>query len=286
MSGDGTEYKPAWSPDGQWIAYVTWDSSGTGNIFKTRADGSGSPQKLTNTPAFYTDVAFTTDGSRIVARRGNALMRSQVDSEFGGLRIPLDLVWLPAGGGDVTMIVPARGLGTPHFGPESDRVYFYSGSGGLLSMRYDGTDRRTHLRFTGRPVPGAPQPPSADEARISPDGNWAVAQNSYQLFLTVVPKVGGDAPSINLYGPSVPAVQITDIGADSYSWTPDSKFITWVVGSTFFRRSVDSVQLEPPKPEEKKPDAATEKKDEPKKDEAKKDEPKKEEPKKIGRAHV
>ena len=35
---------PEWSPDGQWIAYVTWSDDG-GDIWKMRADGSGSPVK-------------------------------------------------------------------------------------------------------------------------------------------------------------------------------------------------------------------------------------------------
>ena len=43
--------------------------------------------------------AFAPDGDRIVALRGNAFLRNRTFSEFGGLRIPLDLVWLPAGGG-------------------------------------------------------------------------------------------------------------------------------------------------------------------------------------------
>jgi Tol biopolymer transport system component len=283
-SSDGGEYKPAWSPDGQWIAYVSWESAGAGHIWKMRADGSGAPQKLTSTSAFYTDPVFSPDGARIVARRGNAWMRSQTESEFGGLRVPLDLVWLPAEGGDVTLIVPARGLGSPHFGPEKDRIYFYSGGNGLLSMRYDGTDRRTHIRFTGRPVPGVPQPPSASGAKISPDGQWALASYSNQLFVAAVPKVGGDAPSVNLFGPSVPAVQLTDIGADSYAWSSDGKTVTWSVGSTFFRRPFDSIQFEPPKPptppEKKEGESAEKKPADTEKDEAKKDEQKKEEPKK------
>jgi hypothetical protein len=62
-----------------------------GHIWRIAADGRGRPQRLTSVPAFYTDISFSPDGSRIVALRGNAFMRTQTFSEFGGLRIPLDV---------------------------------------------------------------------------------------------------------------------------------------------------------------------------------------------------
>ncbi|HUG44026.1 MAG TPA: amidohydrolase, partial [Acidobacteriota bacterium] len=112
------EFKPTWSPDGKSIAYVTWNEQGEGHVWLATAEGGAPPQRLTTVPAFYTDPVFSPDGSRIVSRRGSAWMRSQTPSEFGGLRISLDLVWIPIEGGDARLIVPARGLGSPHFGPE------------------------------------------------------------------------------------------------------------------------------------------------------------------------
>jgi len=249
-SGDLPEFKPVWSPDGQWIAYVTWDRDGTGAIWRIPA-GGGQPQQLTRVSAFYTDLTFSPDGARIVARRGSAWMREQNPSEFGGIRIPLDLVWLPSGGGDVSMIVPARGLGLPHFTNDPNRIYFYSAQG-LVSLRYDGTDRKTHLRITGRPQPGAAaaQPPAASDALVSPDGHWVAARYSNQLFVTALPQVGGDAPSVNLFSPAVPTVQVTDIGADSFGWSQDGKTLTWTTGATFFRRPFDSLIFEPTRPQD------------------------------------
>lgn len=241
------EFKPSWSADGRWITYVTWDDNREGHIWKIRSDGSGQPQRLTNVPAFYTDPVFSPGGDRLVARRGNAWMRVQTPSEFGGIRIKLDLVWLSAEGGNVNLIVPARGLSTPHFTSESDRIFYYS-SDGLVSMRYDGTDRREHLKITGRPNPRSPRPPSADDARISPDGRWALAEVGNQLYVTAVPQFGGEStPSVNVFSPSVPAKRITDIGADSFSWADGGKSIAWSVGSTFFKRPLDSVSFEPEK---------------------------------------
>lgn len=244
-SGDDHEFKPEWSPDGNSLVYVTWDYNDGGHIWKTAADGSGQPQRLTKTPAFYTDPVFSPDGSRIVARRGNAWMRSQTPSEFGGLRIPTDLVWLPADGGDVQLIVPARGLDSPHFGPEGDRIYFYSREG-LVSMRYDGTDRRTHLKVMGKPRRGN-RPAPAQGAMVSPDGSRVLVLSSHELFITPMPPSVGKAPSVKLSSPSIPVKQITDIGADSFGWADGGKTVTWSVGSTFFRRPVDSISFEPDK---------------------------------------
>ncbi len=245
---DVDEFKPAWSPDGKTLAFVTWNYNGDGHIWKVAADGSGTPQRLTRTAAFYSDPRYSPDGTRIVAQRGNAWMRSQEPSEFGGLRIPTDLVWIPAEGGETQLIVPARGLGTPHFGPEPDRVYFYSREG-LVSMRFDGTDRRTHLKLTGKPRRGN-RPGPAQGAQISPDGHRVLAKTSNQLFLLPLPPVGGEPPEVNLFSPAVPTAQITDVGSDSFNWSADGKSVTWSVGATFFRRPLETISFEPSKGKE------------------------------------
>ncbi len=247
------EFKPAWSPDGRWLAYVTWNYNGDGHIWKTAADGSGSPTRLSTTPAFYSDPVFSPDGTRIVARRGNAWMRSQTPSEFGGLRIPTDMIWLPADGGDANLIVPARGLGWPHFGPEEDRIYFYS-SDGLISVRYDGSDRRIHLKILGKGR-RSDRPSPARGAAISPDGKWALANANNQLFVLPVPPLGGKAASVNVFRPAIPTKQITDLGADSFGWADDGGTLTWSVGSTFFRRPLSSVVFEPRKEEAEQEEA-------------------------------
>jgi predicted amidohydrolase len=237
--GDEREFQPAWSPDGRWIAYTTWDVDG-GHIWRTAADGRGQPQRLTSVPAFYTDLTFSPDGSRIVALRGNAFMRTQTFSEFGGLRIPLDVVWLPAAGGDVSLIVPARGVGRPHFAGDPSRVYVYSRDG-LISMRFDGTDRRTHLRVTGRPNPRAPQPPAAEAVIMRPGGGWALASSENQLHVLAVPPAGGEAPTVGVGGGGVPVRRITDIGADYFGWSEDGSTIYWAIGASLFRRPFDSI---------------------------------------------
>jgi Tol biopolymer transport system component len=239
--GDDWEFQPAWSPDGRWIAYVTWGVDG-GHIWRMRADGRGQPQRLTSEPAFYTDLAFSPDGARVAALRGNAFMRTQTFSEFGGLRIPVDVVWLPAEGGEVRLVVPGGRFRNPHFAGGAERIHLYSRDG-LVSMRLDGTDRRTHLRVTGRPNPRAPEPPPADAVLMRPGGGWALARSANQLYVVAVPPTGGEAPTVSVSGGGVPVKRITDVGSDYFGWSDDGRTIYWAIGSTVFRRPFDSIDF-------------------------------------------
>jgi len=269
------EFMPTWSPDGAWIAYVTWGHDG-GNIWKMRADGSGTPQQLTHTTAFYSDVVWSPDGEKIVALR--APRQAKIESGFDTGNFPMeDVIWIPAVGGAATTIIPLRGAGSPHFARNPEILYLYT-QGGLISLRLDGTERHTRVRVTGPGLYFAEQPVPANDMRISPDGNWLLTHVRNQLYVLALPPTDeSDPPTINIQGPSVPAKKLSDIGADYFEWADDGKTITWAVGSTFYRQSLASVDFEPPKkPEDDK--AAG--KDGEKKDAAKADE-KKEEKKKL-----
>jgi hypothetical protein len=167
-------------------------------------------------------------------------MRNQTFSEFGGLRIPLDVVWVSANGGAVQLIVPARGVGTPHFAGERDRVFVYSRDG-LISMRLDGTDRINHLKVNGRPNPRSNTPPSANAVMMRSDGNYALASSENQLYVMAVPPAGGEAPAVGVTGGAVPVKKLTDIGADYFGWAENGKTIYWAIGSTIFRRNFDGI---------------------------------------------
>ncbi len=282
-SGNAREFQPAWSPDGKSIAYVTWSSEG-GQLWKVAASG-GTPVQLSRSLGVYSNPAWSPDGTKIVLLRGNAYDRENSGFD-GGQTANADLVWIPADGGDANLILPARGAGGPHFTHEKDRIYVYTALG-LVSLRYDGTDRRTHLQVKGQGLYAAEEPVPASDIQPSPDGQWVLAHVMNQLYLIAMPAVGGEAPTVNVMTPVVPAKRLTDIGADYFGWADDGKTITWAVGASFFRQPLSAISFEAPKDEKKeseKKDAETgdgEKKDpatqavEAKKDE-KKDEKKEE----------
>ena len=270
-SGDSTEFQPAWSPDGKWIAYVSWSNEG-GQLWKISASG-GQPQQLSKSLAVYSNPVWSPDGTRIVLLRGNAYDRENSGFD-GGQTDNADLVWIPAEGGDANLILPARGAGGPHFTNEKDRIYVYTPQG-LISLRYDGTDRRTHLIVKGQGLYFFEEPIPANDIQPSPDGQYALAHVMNQLYVMPLPAAAGEAPTVNVMSPAVPVKRITDVGADYFGWADGGKTITWAVGASYFRQSLDSIKFEAPKDEKKE----GEKNDDDKKDGAAKDTDKKEEKK-------
>lgn len=229
--GPNGEFAPVWSPDGQRLAYVTWTPEG-GHIWSVPAAG-GAPRQLTRRAAFYSDLAWTPDGERLVVVSGPT--RERVEGEAGE---GLQLRWLPASGGDTTLVAPMTGR-SPHFARASDRIYLWAAATGIISMRFDGTDRKTHVRITGPSTGGGGTPPAADNARISPDGQSAFAEVQNKLYIVTIPQVGGEAPNVSVTdGSSMPVKKVSAEGGESLQWTTDGRAVTWSLGATFYRQAV------------------------------------------------
>ena len=243
-------FHPAWSPDGQELVFVSWNSRG-GHLWRIRANGRGGPRRLTGHPAFYSDPAWSRDGERIVALRAASYERLYREHDYGA-PVGSDLVWLPAKGGPASVIMPTRGNGAPHFGPEPDRVYVYASSGpvapadssGLMSLRYDGTDRRLLLKATGPGIYYAETEVAAEDIRIAPNGAHALVHHTNQLYLVRLlnPHLGD--LTVSIANASVPLARITDIGADFFGWSGDGGDFFWSAGHRVHRRAVADVSFE------------------------------------------
>ena len=242
--GDQNEFKPVWSPDGRWIAYTTWSHARGGHIYKMRSDGKGKPRRLTDVEAFYTDLAFSPDGSTMVAMRGNEFLRNQTFSEFGGLRIPLELISLPAKGGEQTVIKALESGRYPHFGPELDRVYL-TGDEGLFSLTLGGTDYRDEMTVNApRGNRRGDDPPRAEAIYIHPDGNSVLAFANKQVWWIAKPKAGAQSVEADLRGGPVPVKRLTHVGADYLGWSSDGDGVWWAIGNTFHSRPLASMSFD------------------------------------------
>ncbi|MBI4409962.1 MAG: PD40 domain-containing protein, partial [Gemmatimonadetes bacterium] len=229
------QHQPAWSPDGRWLAFVTWSSTEGGHIYRVRAEG-GRPQRLTSVPALYQQPAWSPDGKRIVAVRGPAQAFLDATGPFAP-GSATDLVWLPAEAGAATLITPIQGARSPHFTRDPDRIFLFDGDDGLISLRWDGTDRKQHLRVSGPRLPNAREPIDASLVLVSPDGVRALAQIVNDLYVLDVPPASGVVPHVSLgdpRGPAVPVRKLTVVGGQFPAWSGDSRRVHWSIGNAHF----------------------------------------------------
>jgi len=236
-----SEHFPAWSPDGRWLAYATWDGE-EGHMYRARADGGGSPERLTRDSGVYFTPAWG-PGDRLVALRGFAQSFQTIGAAG---ETAAELVWVPAGGGPspATPILPAGDLRDPHFVEGADRIYLFREPDALVSIRWDGTDEKEHVEIRG------PTPENFEDAlepntiRMAPRGDQALALIQRQLYTVTVPQLGV-APTINVGDPdgaSFPARRLSDIGAEFPAWSADGRTVHWSLGNAHFAYDLDAAR--------------------------------------------
>jgi len=262
LAGDGapepltpeamSAYRPVWSPDGRWIAFVSWSSAEqAGHVWRVRARG-GRPERLSRRPAFYAELAYTAGGDALLALQGDGYLRNQNFSEFGGLAIPLRLVELPADG--VSESAAAREIGEfestvrdLHLAGPQGRVYLYDPGQGLLEIDRRSGAQRVVLVVQGPDVDSDPdEVPSAEGVRLSPDGERLLALDNDQLWAAPMPPLGATTLTLDLRKPAWPVTQLTNVGADSFGWSAGGDELHWGVGHHWYRRPWSSLTLQAP----------------------------------------
>ncbi|NQW05688.1 MAG: PD40 domain-containing protein [Acidobacteria bacterium] len=240
------EHAPVWSPDGQFIAYITWNDETGGDIYRLRADGSGQPEKLTPVSAFFDKLTYSTDGTRLVAVRGSKMHRLRTLEDFGnhGGAAELEYVWISASGGPATPITwvatgeTEQGRNAPHVGPDPNRIYVWAGSDGLLSMRLDGTDVKTVVNVTAPSATGGGAS-APDEVVLSPDGRRALVRANRNVYMVTVPPIGNPTPTVSIAASSsVPTWRLTKVGGDFVGWTNNSATAFYSIGRSFFMHNL------------------------------------------------
>ena len=242
------EYQPVWSPDGNAVAYVTWNGDGgEGHVMRVPASG-GNPTAVTRVAAYYQEPAWSPDGTRIVAVRSSARNLIEAIDPFVSQGLGAEFVWVPAGGGELTVIGPTDGRRRPHFTQDPDRIYTYGASVdtpppgspasgartvALVSTRWDNTDLQHHLRVTHRfPLQAGgwsvsrtsdllmprefgvdarePQIPelSADLVMMAPRGDLAMALVGNDVYTVAVPLTGAAVPAVRVSDPDSAQVPV------------------------------------------------------------------------------
>jgi Tol biopolymer transport system component len=264
------EYAPSVSPDGQWIAYVTWSDAGGGHVWKTKIGGT--PQRLTTAAGHYANPEWSPKGDRLVVIQGSGL-------EFRG-RQPeeeqlFQIRWLPSSGGDTQFVTTVKIADTFRFHPQAwwnadgTRLFYREfieptkptedPKNELVSIRVDGTDKKRLLRF-----------PAIGDLVPSPDEQWVAFTSRDNVYVAALPNlVMKDPPEIGLKEGSVPVWRLSENAGGYVDWADGGKTITWTAGANFHRLPLEAA-VAFVQEERRKADAK--KKEEKKDDDDKKDE--------------
>ncbi len=239
------EFGPAWSRDGRWIAFTTWDDLEGGHVWKVRAIG-GRPERLTPQPGEFVHPSWSPDGSELVVARGSgatARKRTITHNPWW------DVVRVPATGGEPTLVarvaLPAgrgpnslarRGILQPSYGPDR-RIFFpefrtvnSSLHTVLVSVEPDDGSRREHMVL-----------PGADEVVPSPDGRWIAFQEGDNVYVTAMPWMGtGSEPvDLNKRRGKLPVRQLSTEGGLFPRWR-DTQTVEFGSGNRYFAYRMDT----------------------------------------------
>jgi len=142
------EAMPAWSPDGKQLVFITWSETDGGHVYKATLGAKPTLTKLTQgNDGFYMQPAWSYNNRITFFKAPKRLFKDAEDPFYSGAEA--ELVWINANGGAMNVIENAGQYGNVHFTKDTSRVFLNSSNGSLISMRWDGTDIKTHARITG-----------------------------------------------------------------------------------------------------------------------------------------
>jgi imidazolonepropionase-like amidohydrolase len=158
-----------------------------------------------------------------------------------------EIRWLDANGGDTNLVTTVESSSTSmRFHPQG----FWSADGtrifyrkpverekpsdpmhtDLVSVRLDGTDRKTHLRL-----------PAVDDISPSPDGQWVAFTSRDNVYVTAMPSIQTkEPPEVSAKEGSVPVWRLSDAAGAFVAWTEGGSTITWSLGNTFHRLPLEA----------------------------------------------
>lgn len=228
--GDGPGFAPAWHPDGETLAWVSYRDATGGALHLT--DRKGATETLP-VQGQLLHPSWSADGQQLVVLRGvgGSTGPDPVDTPW----YELLLLTAPAKKKepwrvDVVTTVENRGPRAPRPRLHEGRIWFFEDvhdqprkppTSRLVSVDPDGRDRRVHLTL-----------PGVDEVALSPDGRHVAYKHHHQVHLVPLPTWGAPVAT-----EALPGVQVTRVVGDWLGWSADGRSLTWMEGPV--RKALD-----------------------------------------------
>ncbi|MEZ5364729.1 MAG: hypothetical protein R2748_20930 [Bryobacterales bacterium] len=214
---DHFELFPAFSRDGRWIAYTTWDDDALGSI-RIAPAGGGEGRVITQRPGHYVEPAFSPSGKTVAFRKtGGGYLTSPLYSSDPGLYS------IPAAGGEMTRIVK-RGA-DPFFGASDDRIFFLERENDktvLKSIALDGAEERSHLE--GEDITAF---------TMSPDEKWVAFNELYNGYVAPFTP-SGRLQTLSGKSKALPIRRVSKDAGEQLHFSGDSTKLHWSLGPELF----------------------------------------------------
>lgn len=227
-TSDDFEFEPVFSPNGNEIAYVTWNDENMGAVWKLDLKGKKStPVKITTEKGIYRSPSFSPDGKEIVfvKESGNSILGGTFDKNPGIYRVS-------SSGGTPKFIVEDGEY--PQFNADGSRIFYQTGgyffgdlTKQLKSVNLAGNDEQTHLKskYANRLVP-------------SPDNKWVAFIHLHKAYIAPLPPIGKGV-DIDANTKAFPIAAITRDAGINLHWSADSKKIHWTLGDEYFANNIN-----------------------------------------------
>ncbi len=218
----GLEFEPSFSPDGEYLLYVTWHDVEKGAIHR-RNMATGETVRLTEEKGIYREPQFSPDGQQIVYRRESG------NNHQGHVHTLRPGIYIMGADGQNSRKVRDHGSGA-RFNADGDRIFYKTGS--HPNHRYNtsdlnGFDEREHFRseYANNFVP-------------SPDGKWIAFNELFKVYIAAMPRVGtGITLSANTK--AIPVTQVAEDAGINLHWSGSGDKLHWTLGDRYFSVSLE-----------------------------------------------
>ncbi len=217
------EYYPTLSPDGQTLAYTTWNDQKGGRVMVLSL-ATGERRAVVKLPGHYAEPSFHPNSKRLIYRRlGYGSTRGTDFTINPGLYV-LDIE-----SGRSRFVTRSGRM--PRFHPEGDRILVLGREGentALLSLSMLGNDKQ--VIATSR---------RAADIRLSPDQKTIAWEELFHVYLSPMPRVGRKI-HLSPERKDLPVVKLTADGGEFIRYSADGSQLFHNLASTLQQNDVQA----------------------------------------------